>query len=84
MNSFPNPAFTSGKYLITPMSRPLAQGRFQSSVSIRSGHGSGTHDRVYRFTPDFSSHDGALEHAAQQGREWLRAQGSAPVVASTL
>jgi hypothetical protein len=72
VTSPPHPRpFTAGKYLITPLWRTAANGRFTASVSIRSGHGSGTHDRVYTFKPEFGSREDALLHAAAQGRHWL-------------
>ena len=44
-----------GKYLVSPLIKDLDDGRFAASVSIRSGRGSGMHDRVMRFTPRFVS-----------------------------
>jgi len=63
--------FTVGKFHITPLSRAHAAGGFVASLSIRRGRGAQTHDRVYTFTPEFSSHDSALMYAAAQGRYWL-------------
>jgi hypothetical protein len=63
--------FSAGKYLITPLSRQSASGHYTASVSIRSGHGSASHDRVYTFTAAFDSREHALLHAAAQGRLWL-------------
>ncbi|MFN5178302.1 hypothetical protein [Limnohabitans sp.] len=63
--------FSAGKYLITPLSRQSASGHYTASVSIRSGHGSASHDRVYTFTAAFDSREHALLHAAAQGRHWL-------------
>lgn len=64
--------FEVGKYLVSPMTRQLDDGRFAASVSIRSGRGSGTHDRVFRLEPRFPSSDAALAHAAEEGRAWIR------------
>ena len=36
---------TVGKYLVSPLTKVLDDGRFAASVSIRSGSGSGTHHR---------------------------------------
>ncbi|NTU65783.1 MAG: hypothetical protein HGB05_20860, partial [Chloroflexi bacterium] len=36
---------TMGKYLVSPLARQTDEGRYAPSVSIRSGRGSGTHDR---------------------------------------
>ncbi|MBB1604289.1 MULTISPECIES: hypothetical protein [unclassified Variovorax] len=61
-----------GKYLVSPLIKNLDDGRFAASVSIRSGRGSGMHDRVMRFTPHFSSHGAALRYAVDQGLGWVR------------
>jgi hypothetical protein len=63
--------FTAGKYLITPLSRAGENGRYSATVSIRSGEGSGTSDRIYTFEADFGTREDALLHAAAQGRLWL-------------
>lgn len=64
--------FAVGKYLVSPLSRRLDAGGFAASVSIRSGRGTGTHDRVFRFAIHFDTSEGALRHAAEQGREWAQ------------
>ncbi|MEJ7687754.1 MAG: hypothetical protein WKG52_12610 [Variovorax sp.] len=61
-----------GKYLVSPLIKNLDDGRFAASVSIRSGRGSGTHDRVMRFTPHFASHPAAVSYALDQGLGWVR------------
>lgn len=63
--------FTAGKYLITPLSRAAANGGYSATVSIRSGQGSGTSDRIYTFEAEFTTREDALLHAAAQGRHWL-------------
>ncbi len=64
--------FTAGKYLVTPLSRASEDGQhFTASVSIRSGQGRGTHDRIYTFRRAFGSSQAALRHALAQGRHWL-------------
>ena len=72
---FTIPAFQLGKYLISPLSRPAADGRYASAVSIKSGHGQATHDRVLRFVPTFDTAQQALRFAAVQGemqaQRWL-------------
>lgn len=60
-----------GKYLVSPLSKRLDDGRFAASVSIRSGRGRGMHDRVMRFTPSFGCDTAALNYAAQQGVIWV-------------
>lgn len=67
-----NPAsFALGKYLISPLARMSAPGIYHASVSIRSGHGRASHDRVFRFLPQFSSLESACSYAAEQGRAWV-------------
>jgi hypothetical protein len=61
-----------GKYLVSPLIRHQDDGGYAASVSIRSGHGSGMHDRVMRFTPRFASHAAALGYAIEQGLGWVR------------
>jgi hypothetical protein len=70
-----------GKYLVSPLIRHQDDGNFAASVSIRSGHGSGMHDRVMRFTPRFASHAAALGYAIDQGLGWVRER--APQVSKT-
>jgi len=60
-----------GKYLISPIIRRLDSDRFAASVSIRSGRGSMTLDRVLRFVPDFGSHDQAAHFATEQALSWI-------------
>lgn len=71
-----------GKYLVSPLIRPTDNGDFAASVSIRSGRGSGTHDRVMRFTPRFASHSQAVRYATEQGLGWVRERTSPRVVAA--
>nr|WP_232540046.1 hypothetical protein [Azohydromonas aeria] len=67
-----------GKYLVSPLTRPVGPGRFAASVSIRSGRGSGTHDRVMRFVPEFASAREALHYATTQGLEWIGSAAAGP------
>jgi len=60
--------FTVGKFLVSPFTRLTEAGDYLASLSIRSGRGTGTHDRVFRFTPRFTTRQGALAYAADQGR----------------
>ncbi|HEY2418430.1 MAG TPA: hypothetical protein VGH84_10970, partial [Steroidobacteraceae bacterium] len=52
--------------------KDLDDGRFAASVSIRSGRGSGMHDRVMRFTPRFASRAAAVRYAIDEGLGWVR------------
>lgn len=65
------PPITLGKYLVSPLARLTDEGRFAPSVSIRSGRGSATHDRVLRFHRDFGTAGEALHYAASEGRDWV-------------
>jgi hypothetical protein len=62
---------TVGKYLISPLPKRLDNGWWASSVSIRSGSGSGTHDRVLRLTRLFRDKLGAAEYALAEGMQWI-------------
>ncbi|MDQ0573328.1 hypothetical protein QFZ42_005162 [Variovorax paradoxus] len=65
-----------GKYLVSPLIRHQDDGNYAASVSIRSGQGSGMHDRVMRFTPRFASHAAAARYAIDQGLCWVRERSS--------
>lgn len=61
-----------GRFLVSPMTKPRAEGGFAASVSIRSGHGMASVDRVLRFTPYFASRKDALRYATAEGLAWAR------------
>jgi hypothetical protein len=67
----PKDNITVGKYLISPLTKHLANGWYACSVSIRSGSGSGTHDRVLRLTRLFQSHVAAVRYATAEGLKWI-------------
>ncbi len=64
-------AFSVGKYLVSPSTHTTDTGLYTASVSIRSGRGSGTHDRIYRFVPEFVQRDNALRYAVNEAHLWL-------------
>jgi hypothetical protein len=67
--SFHHPlSFSIGSFLVTPSARTTDSGEFAPSVSIRRGRGSGTQDKVFRFTRRFLSHDRAIAYAILEGR----------------
>ena len=68
---------TVGKYLISPLTQVLANGWYACSVSIRSGSGSGTHDRVLRLTRLFRSKVAAMAYATTEGLQWIGHGGHA-------
>ena len=65
-----------GKYLVSPLAKPQGEGLFAASVSIRSGKGSATHDRVMRFSGLFESAAAALHFATQQALTWIAERAS--------
>jgi hypothetical protein len=71
-----------GKYLVSPLVKGLDDGGFAASVSIRSGRGSGTHDRVMRFTPRFATHALAVRYAVREGLDWVRDRTAPALVAA--
>ena len=60
-----------GKYLVSPLVKLLENGWFASSVSIRSGSGSATTDRVLRLTRMFRSAMEAADYAHAEGLRWI-------------
>lgn len=61
-----------GRYVVSPMTQPLDGGGFGASVSIRSGRGMASVDRVMWFKPQFRSPQAALRYAAAEGLAWAR------------
>jgi hypothetical protein len=55
------------------MTKPLTDGGFTAAVSIRSGNGQASHDRVMRFVPRFHSVRAALRYARREGQAWALA-----------
>lgn len=60
-----------GKYLVSPLSKRLADGQYAASVSIRSGRGSASTDRVMRFKGSFFTEGAAQRYACEQGIVWV-------------
>ena len=65
-----------GKYLVSPLTKRLDDGRYAASVSIRSGRGSGMHDRIMRFTPLFACNATAASYATEQGLSWVHGRAA--------
>ena len=61
-----------GKYLVSPLAKPQGEGQYAASVSIRSGSGSATHDRVMRFSGLFDSAASALQYATEHALGWIK------------
>ena len=66
-----NQSIAIGKYLVSPLSKQLADGQYAASVSIRSGRGSASTDRVMRFKGSFFSENAAHHYAREQGMAWV-------------
>ena len=62
-----------GKYRIAACPRRLPGGQYAAQVSIASGSGSASTDRVMRFHDEFTSHDAAARFAIAQGIDWVYA-----------
>lgn len=67
-----NNSIEVGRYLVSPMTKPHADGGFAASVSIRSGQGMASVDRVMRFVPSFPSPGEAILYATDAGLAWVR------------
>ncbi|WP_422011516.1 hypothetical protein [Roseateles sp.] len=61
-----------GRFVVSPMTQPRDGGGFTASVSIRSGRGMASVDRVMWFTPEFRSPQAALHYARSEGLAWAR------------
>lgn len=70
--NIPSTRLAVGKYLVSPLAKPQGEGRYVASVSIRSGKGSATHDRVMRFSGLFDSAASALQYATEQALGWIK------------
>jgi hypothetical protein len=66
-----SPPVTVGKYLVSPIIRILDNGWYACSVSIRSGRGEQTTDRVLRLTRLFRDAMAAAEYAVAEGLQWI-------------
>jgi hypothetical protein len=69
---FQNHAITLGKYRIAACPRALPCGRFAAQVSVASGVGSASTDRVICFTDDFATHEAAASFSMAQGLDWVQ------------
>jgi len=78
----PFSSLSMGKYRIAACPHSLPCGRFVAQVSIASGTGSASTDRVMRFVDDFATFDDAARYALAQGVDWvndtLRVRGDHP------
>lgn len=60
---------TAGRYQISPLTHPLENGWYASSVLIRST--TGTHERLLRLSRLFQTHLAAVRYATAEGLQWL-------------
>ena len=65
-----------GKYLVSPLTRAIENGWFACSVSIRSGSGRATSDRILRLTRLFRDPIAAADYARAEAMKWIAAPGS--------
>jgi hypothetical protein len=63
---------TLGKYRIAACPRQMPGGLYAAQVSIASGRGSASTDRVMRFHSEFDTHEAAASYAMEQGLDWVR------------
>jgi hypothetical protein len=70
-----------GKYVVSPLIKMLENGSFASSVSIRSGSGSATTDRVLRLRQMFRCATEAAICAHAEALRWI-GDSKAPRLAS--
>jgi hypothetical protein len=70
MHNNKNKNIEVGRFLVSPMTQAREGGGFDALVSIRSGRGMASLDRVMRFTPQFGSPQAALRYAKAQGLAW--------------
>lgn len=64
-------ALSVGRFELSSMTRQTDCGQYAVSLSIRSGRGTNTHDRVFRFTPLFRTAQAAERYAFDQGLHYL-------------
>jgi hypothetical protein len=63
---------TMGKYRIAACPEQLPCGQYAAQVSIASGRGSASTDRVMRFHDEFATHAAAAQFSIAQGIDWVR------------
>lgn len=75
MNLTPSQSQVIGRYALTPTAELNSSGSYTAKLSIRSGKGSCSHDRVFRFIPLFRSPAAAIRYAIEQGKSYLHLPG---------
>jgi hypothetical protein len=79
--NFHEQTITAGRYLISPLIKAVENGWYACSVSIRSGSGSSTTDRVLRLTRLFRDRLAAADYARAEGLQWIGIPRPAPRLA---
>lgn len=79
MSPIPSASLTVGRYLISPLIRSADSGGYSACVSVKSGRGSGTHDRVLRLHGHFDTQETAHQYALDEGVAYIRPRCSAAV-----
>lgn len=70
-----------GRYRVSTLARQHDEGPgFRAGVSIRSGQGSASTDRVMYFTARFDNERAAHHYALEQGVDWVRQAGTTGTV----
>lgn len=69
-NPMQNNSVEVGRFLVSPMTSRGSDGLFVASVSIRSGRGMASVDRVMRFKASFATPTAALSYATVEGKAW--------------
>lgn len=75
-----NTNLTVGRYLISPLIRSADSGGYSASVSVKSGRGTGTHDRVLRLNGHFHTQETAHQYALDEGIAYIQPRCGAAVV----
>ncbi len=69
-----------GKFRIQPSSRALPNGAYGAQVSVASGRGSASTDRVMWFVPEFATPAAANQYALNEGVLWVERQTCKPIL----
>lgn len=70
--------------MVSPFAKETESGAFTASVSVRSGHGLGSLDRVWRYVPLFENGADACSFALEQVLMELQDAELAPPVSTEL
>lgn len=68
----PKNTVTFDRFTFETHARAEADGRFQAQLMIDSGAGAARTQRLFTFTPTFTSQAHAMAYASQQAAEWMK------------